>query len=129
MRHMSDHRTPSRIARFIEPFRVTPGSKVRLAEGVDPGFKGGIEKKDDGEDLLNDGISLLSEYQQRLAAEARHGIVVVIQALDAAGKDGTIRHVMSGVHRQGVKVNRVKAPSSTELSHDFVRWYQEQLPA
>src|SRR3954470_4388267 len=129
MRRMSEHPTPSRIARFIEPFRVTPGSKVQLAKDFDPGFKGGIEKKDDGEDLLNDGISLLSEYQQRLAAEARRGIVVVIQALDAAGKDGTIRHVMSGVNPQGVKVNSFKVPSSTELSHDFLRRYQEQLPA
>ena len=110
-----------RIARFIEPFRVAPGSKVRLAKDFDPGFKGGIEKKADGEGLLNDGITLLSDYQQRLAAEARNGVVVVLQALDAAGKDGTIRHVMSGVNPQGVKVHSFKVPSSTELSHDFLR--------
>ena len=119
----------SRIARFIRPLRVTPGSKVRLAKDFEPGFKGGIEKKEDGEGLLNDGIALLSEYQQRLAAEARHGVVVVLQALDAAGKDGTIRHVMSGVNPQGVKVDSFKVPSSTELSHDFLRRYQEKLPA
>jgi PPK2 family polyphosphate:nucleotide phosphotransferase len=126
---MSHNDMSSRIGRFIEPFRVTAGSKVRLSKDFDPGFKGGIEKKHDGEGLLNDGITLLSEYQQRLAADGRNGVVVVLQALDAAGKDGTIRHVMSGVNPQGVKVNSFKVPSSPELSHDFLRRYQEQLPA
>jgi PPK2 family polyphosphate:nucleotide phosphotransferase len=126
---MSDHHMAKRIAHFIEPFRVAPGSKVRLAKDFDPGFKAGIDKKQDGEELLNDGIALLSEYQQRLYSEAKHGVVVVLQALDAAGKDGTIRHVMSGVNPQGVKVNSFKVPSSTELGHDFLRRYQEQLPA
>src|SRR5690242_16265767 len=62
-----------RIARFIEPFRVSPGSSVKLAKDFDPAFKAGIQKKKDGVGLLNDGISLLSEYQQRLAAQATHG--------------------------------------------------------
>src|SRR6201991_4852365 len=118
-----------RIARFIEPFRVTPGSDVRLAKDFDPGFKAGIEKKKDGLGLLDDGISLLAEYQQRLAAQATHGVVVVLQALDAAGKDGTIRHVMSGVNPQGVRVESFKVPSARELDQDYLRRYQERLPA
>jgi PPK2 family polyphosphate:nucleotide phosphotransferase len=118
-----------RIARFIEPFRVTPGTKVKLAKDFDPGFKAGINKKKDGVGLLNDGIALLSEYQQRLAAEATRGVVVVLQALDAAGKDGTIRHVMSGVNPQGVRVESFKIPSARELDQDFLRRYQERLPA
>src|ERR1700750_1938844 len=118
-----------RIARFIEPFRVTPGSSVKLAKDFDPALKAGIENKQDGVGLLNDGISLLSEYQQRLAAEATRGVVVVLQALDAAGKDGTIRHVMSGVNPQGVRVESFKVPSAGELDQDYLRRYQERLPA
>jgi PPK2 family polyphosphate:nucleotide phosphotransferase len=118
-----------RIARFIEPFRVTPGTNVKLAKDFDPGFKAGIDKKKDGVGLLNDGIALLSEYQQRLAAEATRGVVVLLQALDAAGKDGTIRHVMSGVNPQGVRVESFKIPSARELDQDFLRRYQERLPA
>jgi PPK2 family polyphosphate:nucleotide phosphotransferase len=118
-----------RIARFIEPFRVSPGADVRLAKDFDPAFKAGIEKKKDGLGLLEDGISLLAEYQQRLAAQATHGVVVVLQALDAAGKDGTIRHVMSGVNPQGVRVESFKVPSARELDQDYLRRYQERLPA
>src|SRR3954463_8430706 len=118
-----------RIARFIEPFRVTPGTNVKLAKDFDPGFKAGIDKKKDGVGLLNDGIALLSEYQQRLAAQATRGVVVVLQALDAAGKDGTIKHVMSGVNPQGVRVESFKGPSARELDQDFPRRYQERLPA
>jgi PPK2 family polyphosphate:nucleotide phosphotransferase len=118
-----------RISRFIEPFRVEPGSHVTLANDFDPAFKAGIEKKDDGVQLLDDGIAILSEYQQKLAAQATHGVVVVLQALDAAGKDGTIRHVMSGVNPQGVRVQGFKVPSSRELDQDYLRRYQERLPA
>src|SRR4051812_27207556 len=118
-----------RIASFIEPFRVTPGSSVTLAQDFDPAFKAGIEKKKDGVGLLNDGITLLADLQQKLAAQATHGVVVVLQALDAAGKDGTIRHVMSGVNPQGVRVESFKVPSAAELDQDYLRRYQERLPA
>ncbi len=118
-----------RIARFIEPFRVSPGSSVRLARDFDPGFKAGIEKKKDGVDLLTDGIELLTEYQARLAAQDTYGVLVVLQALDAAGKDGTIRHVMSGVNPQGVRVESFKVPSARELNQDFLRRYQKRLPS
>jgi PPK2 family polyphosphate:nucleotide phosphotransferase len=117
-----------RIARFIEPFRVSPGSKVNLASDFDPGFKGGIEKKQDGVDLLRQGIELLANYQARLAAQDTYGVLVVLQALDAAGKDGTIRHVMSGLNPQGVRVESFKLPSARELDQDFLRRYQERLP-
>ena len=108
---------------------MTPGSSVKLAKDFDPGFKAGIEKKKDGADLLEGGIELLSEYQARLAAQDTHGVLVVLQALDAAGKDGTIRHVMSGVNPQGVRVESFKVPSDAELNQDFLRRYQERLPA
>ena len=128
MRRMSDDMV-NRIGQFIEPFRVKPGSHVTLAEDFDPAFKAGITKKKDGVGLLNDGIALLSEYQQRLAAEATRGVVVVLQSLDAGGKDGTIRHVMSGVNPQGVRVESFKVPSARERGQDYLRRYQKRLPA
>jgi PPK2 family polyphosphate:nucleotide phosphotransferase len=125
---MADDMT-KRIARFIEPFRVSPGSSVELAKDFDPGFKGGIEKKKDGVELLHEGIELLTEYQARLAAQDTYGVLVVLQALDAAGKDGTIRHVMSGLNPQGVRVESFKVPSARELAQDFLRRYQKRLPS
>jgi PPK2 family polyphosphate:nucleotide phosphotransferase len=118
-----------RIAPFIKPFQVTPGSHVKLAKDFDPAFKAGIEKKKDGVGLLDDGIAILADYQQRLAADATRGVVVVLQALDAAGKDGTIRHVMSGVNPQGVRVESFKVPSAAQLDQDYLRRYQKRLPA
>ncbi|MDQ1549286.1 MAG: hypothetical protein QOD27_944 [Microbacteriaceae bacterium] len=123
------HNAQRRIAHFIEPFRVDPGSKVNLAKDFDPAFEAGIKKKEDGVALLEEGIDLLAEYQARLAAQDTYGVLVVIQALDAAGKDGTIRHVMTGVNPQGVRVESFKQPSSRELDQDFLRRYQERLPS
>jgi PPK2 family polyphosphate:nucleotide phosphotransferase len=118
-----------RIAEFIAPFRVKPGSKVSLAHDFDPAFKAGVEKKKRGVELLNEGVRLLTEYQARLAAEDRWGVLVVLQAMDAAGKDGTIRHVMSGVNPQGVAVHSFKVPSAEELDHDFLWRYAKCLPS
>jgi PPK2 family polyphosphate:nucleotide phosphotransferase len=118
-----------RLAEFIAPFRVAPGKRVRLAKDFDPGFKAGISKKKDGVGLLEEGKGLLAEYQARLAAQDTWGVLVVLQALDAAGKDGTIRHVMSGVNPQGVAVHSFKVPSSEELDHDFLWRYARHLPA
>src|SRR4051794_5755962 len=125
---MTDKRQ-KRLAEFIEPFRVPPGSRVSLARDFDPAFKGGIAKKKEGVALLAEGTRLLAEYQARLAAEHTHGVLVVLQALDAAGKDGTIRHVMSGVNPQGVSVHSFKQPSAEELDHDFLWRYAQRLPA
>jgi PPK2 family polyphosphate:nucleotide phosphotransferase len=118
-----------RAAEFIKPFRVKPGSKVNLAEDFDPRFKAGVKKKKEGVALLKSGVDLLSEYQARLAAQDKWGVLVVLQALDAAGKDGTIRHVMSGVNPQGVHVHSFKVPSSEELDHDYLWRYARRLPA
>ena len=117
-----------RIAEFIKPLRVKPGSDVILAEQFDPAWKAGITKKKDGIELLQTGISLLSDYQSRLAAENRYGVLVCLQALDAGGKDGTIRHVMSGVNPQGVRVSSFKVPSTQELDHDYLWRYAQRLP-
>ncbi|HTT28835.1 MAG TPA: polyphosphate kinase 2 family protein [Solirubrobacteraceae bacterium] len=118
-----------RAAEFIEPFRVKPGSRVKLARDFDPSYKAGVEKKRDGVALLEEGVRLLSEYQARLAAQDTWGVLLVLQALDAAGKDGTIRHVMSGVNPQGVSVHSFKVPSAEELDHDYLWRYSRHLPA
>ncbi|MEU4288620.1 polyphosphate kinase 2 family protein [Kribbella sp. NPDC026596] len=117
-----------RIADFIEAFRVEPGSKVKLGRDFDPAFRGTIKSKKEGRRLLAGGIELLAEYQSRLYAQHTHGVLVVLQALDAGGKDGTIRHVMTGVNPQGVAVHGFKVPSSAELDHDYLWRYGLQLP-
>jgi len=118
-----------RIAEFIKPLRVKPGSDVVLSEQFDPAWKAGIAKKKDGVELLRAGIGLLSDYQSTPAAESRYGVLVCLQALDAGGKDGTIRHVMSGVNPQGVRVSSFKVPSTQELDHDYLWRYARRLPA
>jgi len=125
---MNDARA-KRIANFIEPLRVEPGSRVRLAKDFDPAFKAGVTNKRDGRELLRTGVELLAEYQRRLAAERTRGVLLCLQALDAGGKDGTIRHVMSGVNPQGVKVSSFKVPSAEELDHDYLWRYARRLPA
>ena len=117
-----------RLARFLEPLRVPPGKKIVLGKDFDPAYKADFVKKDDGADLLRRGVELMSEYQERLAAQDTYGLLMVLQAMDAAGKDGTIRHVMSGVNPQGVFVHSFKAPSSEELDHDFLWRANKALP-
>src|SRR6059058_5591340 len=117
-----------RLERFIAPFRVKPGAKVVLSRDFDPAFKAGVKKKE-GVALLAEGVKLLSEYQARLSAQNTWGVLVILQALDAAGKDGTIRHVMSGVNPQGVSVHSFKVPSAEELDHDYLWRYARRLPA
>ncbi|MFJ8160261.1 polyphosphate kinase 2 family protein [Streptomyces sp. NPDC096136] len=124
---MSDGRA-ERIAEFVEPLRVEPGSRVDLERDFDPRYKGGL-RKSEGVELLRTGVSLLAEYQDRLAAQDTYGVVLCLQALDAGGKDGTIRHVMSGVNPQGVRVSSFKVPSTEELDHDYLWRYAQRLPA
>ncbi len=117
-----------RIAALIKPLRVKPGSKVNLGKDYDPGYKADFLKKKDGAELLRTGITLLADYQRRLAAQNTYGVLVCLQALDAGGKDGTIRHVMSGVNPQGVTVSGFKVPSAEELDHDYLWRYACRLP-
>ncbi|MGO9972780.1 MAG: polyphosphate kinase 2 family protein [Solirubrobacteraceae bacterium] len=121
-------RRSAELSELIEPLRVAPGSKVDIARDHDPAFKAGWLEKDDAEGQLRLSIELLAEYQDRLAAQDTYGLLVVLQAMDAAGKDGTIRHVMSGVNPQGVAVHSFKVPSSEESNHDFLWRYACRLP-
>jgi PPK2 family polyphosphate:nucleotide phosphotransferase len=117
------------VGEFVAPFRVDPGSKVRLARDFDPAFKAGVTDKQAGKELLRSGLEVLAEFQSRLYAERTRGVLVVLQALDAAGKDGAIKHVMSAFNPQGVSVHSFKAPSGEELEHDYLWRYEQRLPA
>ncbi|HLH13553.1 MAG TPA: polyphosphate kinase 2 family protein [Solirubrobacteraceae bacterium] len=125
---MSDT-SAKQLAELVDPLVVTPGAKVTLATDYDPGSRAGWLKKKEGKEHLQLTVELLSEYQERLAAQNTYGVLVVLQALDAAGKDGTIRHVMSGVNPQGVEVHSFKVPSEEELDHDYLWRYARRLPA
>jgi PPK2 family polyphosphate:nucleotide phosphotransferase len=125
---MSDRRA-QKVNRLIDPLRIAPGSKIVLARDCDPGYKAGWLSKQDGEEQLGLGVEMLSEYQDRLAAQDTFAVLVILQGIDAAGKDGTIRHVMSGVNPQGVTVHSFKVPSEEELSHDYLWRYAEHLPS
>jgi PPK2 family polyphosphate:nucleotide phosphotransferase len=122
-------RSQQEIGKFIQGLRVKPGSHVTLAKDFDPGFKGPFAKKKDGADLLRRGVKILAEYQARLAAQDTYGVLLVLQGIDAAGKDGTIRHVMSGVNPEGVNVHSFKVPSAEELAHDYLWRCAKDLPA
>ena len=123
---MADLR-PKRIADIIAPYRVEPGRRVRLPKDFATTGPEGIPKSE-AKGLLEAGVGLLAEYQEKLAAQDTYGVLVVLQAMDAAGKDGTIRHVMSGVNPQGVQVSSFKVPSSEDLDHDYLWRYARRLP-
>jgi len=121
--------------RFIEQFRVRPGRKVDLRKfttdwaGTPEARKLGEEKvKDRAQELLKKNRLQLAEAQELLYASDVYSVLIVLQAMDAAGKDGTIRHVMSGVNPQGCQVFSFKRPSDEELDHNFLWRYAKCLP-
>jgi len=118
-----------RIDKLVSPYRITKGKKFRLKD-VDPGDTQGLgtEQKPMAKELLAKGVQGLAEEQDKFYAADRHSMLLVFQAMDAAGKDGTIRHVMSGVNPQGCQVFTFKQPSAEELDHDFLWRYQRCLP-
>jgi PPK2 family polyphosphate:nucleotide phosphotransferase len=118
-----------RIRELIEPLRVPPGSEVVLERDYDPTDTRDLFSEEDSKGLLAQGVELLRHYQSRLAAQDTYGVLVVLQALDAGGKDSTIRHVMSGVNPQGVVVHGFRKPSAEELDHDYLWRYAQKLPA
>jgi PPK2 family polyphosphate:nucleotide phosphotransferase len=109
------------VHKFIKPYIITSGKDFRLKD-FDPGDTHHLnsEDKPEAKKWLEQGVSLLSDLQQVLYAQGSWGLLLIFQAMDAAGKDGTIRHVMSGVNPQGVDVHSFKAPSTDELAHDFL---------
>src|ERR1700744_5612636 len=112
---------------LIEPLMVPPGSTVRLSRDHHPGYTGRVARQQ-AAGLLADGVDLLAEYQDRLAAQDAYGVLLVLQGLDASGKDSTIKHVMTGVNPQAVQVRAFKQPSARELDQDFLWRYQRAVP-
>jgi PPK2 family polyphosphate:nucleotide phosphotransferase len=108
-------------------FRVRPDKKFRL-EDHDPGFTGRFESKEDGKRHLEKGLEKLRDLQEKLYAQDQWAILLIFQAMDAAGKDSVIEHVMSGVNPQGCQVYSFKQPSSEELDHDFLWRTTRALP-
>ena len=110
-----------RVHKLIEPYLVASGDSFRL-KNYDPGDTHDLKSGDkpEAKRLLDEGVALLSEMQGKLYAQSNWGLLLIFQAMDAAGKDGTIKHVMSGVNPQGVDVFAFKEPSSEELAHDFL---------
>ena len=126
---MSEHSLVERARQLIKPYRVSDGGRFRLKD-FDPRDTGGLhdEHRSEATTILRDGIDLLAAQQDVLFAQNRWSILLVFQAMDAAGKDGVIKHVMSGVNPQGCQVHSFKAPSAEELNHDFLWRCATRLP-
>jgi len=105
--------------KWLDPFRVTNGRKFRLSD-VRPNDTGGLKSKEEARKGLEKGIEHLADLQEKLYAQDQWGVLLIFQAMDAAGKDGAIAHVMSGVNPQGCQVYSFKAPSAEEIDHDFL---------
>jgi PPK2 family polyphosphate:nucleotide phosphotransferase len=119
-----------RVREFIAPFRVTKGKDFSLAD-VKPDDTGGLKSADKAEasEMLASGVEWLAEQQDMLYAQDHWGLLLVFQAMDAAGKDGTIKHVTSGINPQGCEVTSFKQPSTEELDHDYLWRYMKHVPA
>jgi PPK2 family polyphosphate:nucleotide phosphotransferase len=118
----------ARLDSIISACHVPPGRKVDLAGDYDPGYKSSFLDRDEAAVLLDDGLQKLAEYQAKLYAQDTVALLIVFQAMDAAGKDSVIKHVMSGLNPQGTQVYSFKAPSSEELDHDYLWRCAKALP-
>jgi PPK2 family polyphosphate:nucleotide phosphotransferase len=116
-----------KVATLVRPFQVTDGRRFRLSS-IDPGDTRGFPSKRHARDQLARGIEMLGVLQEKLYAQDRWALLLIFQAMDAAGKDSTIKHVMSGVNPQGCQVYSFKAPSAEELDHDFLWRTTYRLP-
>jgi len=118
-----------RVQMYTQPFRITKGQGFQL-KNFDPGDTCGLKREKGGatSELLRQGTEWLAQEQDMLYAQDRWSLLLIFQAMDAAGKDSTIKHVMSGVNPQGCQVFSFKQPSQEELDHDFMWRYSKRLP-
>jgi PPK2 family polyphosphate:nucleotide phosphotransferase len=114
-------------AEIARPYRVTKGEHFRLKD-YDPGDTNGLQDKEKAVKTLEHGVELLSHLQEKLYAQDRWSLLMIFQAMDAAGKDGAIKHVMSGINPQGCDVTSFKAPSHEELDHDYLWRAHKAIP-
>ena len=117
----------SSLEDLADRFRINKGRKFRLKD-VNPAGTGKLKSPEKATELLQRSVELLSELQEKLYAQDRWSLLLVFQAMDAAGKDGTIKHVMSGVNPQGCEVTSFKGPSELELEHDYLWRAARALP-
>jgi PPK2 family polyphosphate:nucleotide phosphotransferase len=113
--------------KLAKPYRIEHGKDFQLKD-YDPADTGKLHSKDQAHKLLEKGIAHMAELQAKLYAQDRWALLLIFQAMDAAGKDGAIKHVMSGVNPQGCQVYSFKAPSTEELDHDYLWRTMERLP-
>ena len=113
---------------FIKQLQIKPGSKVDLKKFYTD-YDHKMVSREEGAEILERGIKQLAEMQDKLYAHNQYSMLIVFQAMDAAGKDSSIKHIMSGLNPQGVKVTSFKTPSSTELDHDYFWRHYKELPA
>jgi PPK2 family polyphosphate:nucleotide phosphotransferase len=111
----------------LKQFRVKPGRAVRLAE-IDPAGTGGFKHKEDAGEALRANIARMGELQTLLYAHNKYALLIVLQGMDASGKDGTIRHVMTGLNPQSCSVTSFKEPTPEELDHDFLWRIHRAVP-
>jgi PPK2 family polyphosphate:nucleotide phosphotransferase len=116
------------IRDYLATLKVEEGKKISIAN-FDTDYDHKMINKKKGTEILENGIIQLASMQDMLYADSRHSVLIILQAMDAAGKDGAIKHVMSGFNPQGVKVTSFKAPSSEELDHDYLWRHYKALPA
>ena len=126
---MSDKKLSTKARELAENYRVTKGSKFRLKD-FDPADTHGMKSNEHAEELLQHSAAELSELQEKLYAQDKWALLVIFQGMDASGKDGAIKHVMSGVNPQGCDVVSFKTPSNEELNHDYLwrahKWIPER---
>jgi len=113
--------------KLVKPYRVDHGKHFRLKD-YDPGHTAGVKDKKEATELLERGVHELAELQDKLYAQDNWALLLIFQAMDAAGKDGAIKHVMSGVNPQGCQVYSFKAPSTEELDHDYMWRTMVRMP-
>ncbi|HWT87882.1 MAG TPA: polyphosphate kinase 2 family protein [Candidatus Angelobacter sp.] len=124
---MKNHKLAKTSGKLAEPYRIAEAERFRLKD-FDPADTGKLHSKDAATEMLDDGVKLLSRMQEKLYAQDRWSLLIVMQAMDAAGKDGAIKHVMSGVNPQGCDVHSFKAPSPEELDHDYLWRAHKAVP-
>jgi PPK2 family polyphosphate:nucleotide phosphotransferase len=124
---MKTKKIAKQLTHFVEPYRVGDGKKFRLKD-FDPADTCGMKSKEQAQELLQESVKMLSRMQEMLYAQDRWGLLVIFQAMDAAGKDGAIKHVMSGVNPQGCDVWSFKSPSAEELDHDYLWRVHKCIP-
>jgi PPK2 family polyphosphate:nucleotide phosphotransferase len=118
-----------KLFEYLETLRVKPGSDVNLKSHFETDYDHKMLSQEEGQKLLQLGVSKLAEMQDKIYANGHHSVLIIFQAMDAAGKDSAIKHIMTGLNPQGVKVTSFKVPTHLERAHDYLWRHYIALPA